>query len=180
MKKKPHLKNIVSLFLIILALWGLYCFIHFAYVASKEKPEDELVEDSYKYIDELNEKSDFGMELNSDSGLTEEEVRRYGGDYPYIMQLDNKETEYYCFRYPDQSAPMTVTQVQVLDQEYHVFGIRLGDTIEASGDILHDYGYEERDYPIDTAVKYVKGDLNVILYHEDNRINRIVVSISHD
>lgn len=181
MEKKPQLKNIAILFLIILGLWGLYCFIHFAYVASKEKPEDEMIEDSYAYIDELNENSNFGMELNSDCGLTEEEASQYGGDYPYTMQLDHKETEYYCFRYPDQSAPMTVTQIQVLDPEYHVFGIKLGDSIEASDDILCGYGYEEKDYPIDTAIKYAKGDLNVILYHdENNRINRIVVSISHD
>lgn len=61
MEKKPQLKNIVILFLIILAMWGLYCFIHFAYVASKEKPEDEMIEDSYAYIDELNENSDFNI-----------------------------------------------------------------------------------------------------------------------
>lgn len=34
MKKRPSLKNIIIILLIILAVWGLYCFIHFAIAAA--------------------------------------------------------------------------------------------------------------------------------------------------
>ena len=33
MKKRPSLKNIIIILLIILAVWGLYCFIYFAYIS---------------------------------------------------------------------------------------------------------------------------------------------------
>lgn len=32
--KKPSIKNIVIILLIVLVLFGIYCFAHFAYVAS--------------------------------------------------------------------------------------------------------------------------------------------------
>ena len=32
--KKPSIKNIIIILLIVLALFGIYCFAHFAYVAS--------------------------------------------------------------------------------------------------------------------------------------------------
>lgn len=32
--KKPSIKNIIIILLIVLVLFGIYCFAHFAYVAS--------------------------------------------------------------------------------------------------------------------------------------------------
>lgn len=135
---------------------------------------------SDKYIEELNDNSNLGIELNQDSGLTEEEAKRYHVDQPYVITLDGKFTEYYCFRYPDEEAPLTVTQISICDEEYDVFGVQLGDNIEDGIAILGDYGYREKDYPIDNAYKYTKGDINVILYYEEDVISRIVVSLYVD
>ena len=40
--------------------------------------------DPAEYIKELNDNSNLGMELNQDSGLTEEEAKQYGNDNPYV------------------------------------------------------------------------------------------------
>lgn len=145
---------------------------------TREKDAESVATD--QYIEELNNNSNLGIALNRDSGLTEEKAKRYNADQPYVITLDGKFIEYYCFRYPDEDAPLAITQISIHDEEYDVFGVGLGDNIEDSIAILCDYGYEEEDYPIDNACKYTKGDINVILYHEEETISRIVVSLAID
>lgn len=137
-------------------------------------------ESSDKYIEELNDNSNLGVELNQDSGLTVEEAKQYHVDQPYVITVDGKFTEYYCFRYPNNEAPLSITQISIGDEEYDVFGIHLGDNPEESIAVLSDWGYEEEDYPVDHAYKYIKGDINVILYYEEDIISRIVVSLAVD
>ena len=133
---------------------------------------------SAEYIKELNENSNLGMELNQDSGLTEKEAAEYGFDYPYTISLEDKDTNYYCFKYPYSDAPLSVTQIEVLDEEYDVFGVHLGDYLEDSTAIFKNYGYSETTYPLNDMYQYTKGDINIVLSTEENIIQRMVVSLS--
>ena len=133
---------------------------------------------SSEYIKELNDNSNLGMELNRDSGLTEEEAGQYGPDNPYTICIDDKETNYYCFKYPYSEAPLSVTQIEILDEEFDVYGIHLGDSLEDSMTILKDYGYNETTYPLNNMHQYTKGDINIILSFEEDIIQRIVVSLN--
>ena len=133
---------------------------------------------SSEYIKELNDNSNLGMELNKDSGLTEEEAGQYGPDHPYTIYIDDKETNYYCFKYPYSDAPLSVTQIEILDEEFDVYGIHLGDRLEDSMTILKDYGYNETTYPLNNMHQYTKGDINIILSFEEDIIQRIVVSLN--
>lgn len=133
---------------------------------------------SIEYMRELNDNSNLGMALNQDSGLTEEEAEQYGYDYPYVMYLDDKDTNYYCFKSPYSDAPLSVTQIEILDEELDVYGVHLGDSLEDSSIILKDYGYNETTYPLNNMHQYTKGDINIILSAEENIIQRMVVSLS--
>ncbi len=137
-------------------------------------------DNSEKYIQELNDNSNMGAELLQDSGLTEKEAKRYNADMPYIIYIDDKDTKYYCFRYPDEEAPLTITQIEIHDEEYDVFGIHLGDNVEDGIDILKDYGYKREDFPVNNTYLYTKGDVNVILDYEGDTITEIVASLSTD
>lgn len=120
------------------------------------------------------------MELNQDSGLTEEEAEKFNPDQPYVIYVDGKDTQYYCFRYPDENAPLSITQISILDEEYDVFGVHLGDNVDDSISILQDYVYKKNEYPPDNAYKYVKGDINIILVYEGDTITKITVSLNAD
>ena len=133
---------------------------------------------SLEYMRELNDNSNLGMALNQDSGLTEEEAEQYGYDHPYVMYLDDKDTNYYCFKSPYSEAPLSVTQIEILDEELDVYGVHLGDSLEESSTILKDYGYNETTYPLNNMYQYTKGDINIILSTEENIIQRMVVSLS--
>ena len=145
-----------------------------------EIPAETISDDasSSEYIKELNDNSNLGMELNKDSGLTEEEAGQYGPDHPYTIYIDDKETNYYCFKYPYSDAPLSVTQIEILDEEFDVYGIHLGDRLEDSMTILKDYGYNETTYPLNNMHQYTKGDINIILSFEEDIIQRIVVSLN--
>ncbi len=132
------------------------------------------------YIQELNDNSNFGIALNTDSGLTVKEAKKYGNDHPYVITFDDKESKYYCFKYPLSDVPLAITQIEICDKEYDVLGIHLGDNVEDGITILHGYGYEKEDFPVDNACKYVKGDINIILRYEGDAISRITVSLTAD
>ena len=132
---------------------------------------------SDEYIKELNDNSNLGMELNQDSGLSAKQAEQYGYDYPYVIYLDGKNTNYYCFKYPHSDAPLSVTQIEILDEEFDVYGIHLGDSLEDSITILKNYGYSETTYPLNNMSQYTKGDINIILSFEEDVIQRMVVSL---
>ena len=132
---------------------------------------------SPEYIKELNENSHLGMELNQDSGLTEKEAGQYGYDHPYVINHADKETNYYCFKSPYSEAPLSVTQIEILNEEFDVYGIHLGDSTENSSAILKSYGYIETTYPLNNMSQYTKGAVNIILGFEEDIIQRIVVSL---
>lgn len=146
--------------------------------APTETISDSADLSSIEYIKELNDNSNLGIALNQDSGLTEEEAEQYGPDYPYTINLDGKDTNYYCFKYPLSDAPLSVTQIEILDEEFDVYGIHLGDTLDDSITILKSCGYSETTYPLNNMNQYTKGDINIILSFEENTIQRIVVSLN--
>ena len=133
---------------------------------------------SIEYIQELNDHSNLGMELNQDSGLTEKEAAQYSYDNPYVMYLNDKDTNYYCFKSPYSDTPLSVTQIEILDEEFDVYGVHLGDSLEESSTILRDYGYNETTYPLNNMHQYTKGDINIIISFEKDIIQRIVVSLN--
>lgn len=130
------------------------------------------------YIQELNDNSNLGIALNKDSGLTVKEAKKYGNDHPYVITFDDKESKYYCFKYPLSDAPLAITQIEICDKEYDVLGIHLEDNVEDGITILQDYRYEKEDFPVDNAYKYVKGDINIILRYEGDAISKITVSLT--
>lgn len=146
--------------------------------APTETISDSADLSSIEYIKELNENSNLGIALNQDSGLTEDEAGQYGPDYPYTINLDEKDTNYYCFKYPLSDAPLSVTQIEILDEEFDVYGIHLGDSLEDSAIVLTNYGYNETTYPLNNMNQYTKGDINIIISFEEDIIQRIVVSLN--
>ena len=152
---------------------------------SELSTEEPTTTEDANYIDEenikeVNENSYMGIELNQDSGLSEEEASRYLADMPYIIYPEEGDTEYYCFRYPNFDAPLTVTQIEINDSKYNVFGINIGDDIVSSEQVLHGLGYKKQDYPVEDTNKYCKGDVLIFLHHDENTIERIVVSLKLD
>lgn len=149
-------------------------------ITTTQVPTETITDDdsSLEYIKELNDNSNLGIALNQDSGLTEEESKQYGPDYPYTIYLDDKDTNYYCFKYPLSDAPLSVTQIEILDEEFDVYGVHIGDSLKDSITILKSYGYSETTYPLNNMNQYTKGDINIILSFEEDTIQRIVVSLS--
>lgn len=149
---------------------------------TEENAADIVVteQSSEAFIEELNDNSNFGLALNQASGLSENEARQYHADQPYVITVEDQLTKYYCFRYPDVDAPLAITQIHILDQEYDVFGVHIGDDIEDGIAILCDYGYQEMDYPVEDTCQYAKGDVHVILEYEQEKITGIVVSLYAD
>lgn len=142
--------------------------------------ETNIVNDNYideANITELNNSSYMGMELNQDSGLSEEESKEYGKDYPYVMYPEDGDTKYYCFKYPNDEFPLTVTQIEIKDSEYNVFGISIGDDVDVSEGILQEKGYEKKEYSVKNTNKYSKGDVQILLQYKEKTIERIVVSL---
>lgn len=80
-------------------------------------------------------------------------------------------------KYPYSDAFLSVTQIEILDEEFHVYGVHLGDSLNDSTTRLKDYGYSENTYPLNNMYQYTKGDINIILSFEEDIIKRIVVSL---
>ncbi len=131
-------------------------------------------------IKEVNENSYMGIELNQDSGLSEEEASRYLADMPYIIYPEEGDTEYYCFRYPNFDAPLTVTQIEINDSKYHVFGISIGDDLAYAEEKLYDKGYKKEDFHVENTNLYSKGDVLIFLDYNELTIECIVVSLDLD
>ncbi|MBQ9935593.1 MAG: hypothetical protein IJO70_07095 [Lachnospiraceae bacterium] len=152
---------------------------------SEVSTEENTTTEDVNYIDEanikeVNDNSYMGIELNQDSGLSEEEAKMYGGEYPYIIYTEEGDTEYYCFRYPNYDAPLTVTQISIEDSKYNVFGISLGDDITNSEKILQEKGYTKTDYPVENSCLYIKGDVMILLYYDEATIEKIVVCLDFE
>ena len=128
-------------------------------------------------ISELNDNSYMGMELYQDSDLTDEESKECNGDFPYVMYPEEGNTRYYCFRYPNDEAPLSVTQIEIKDAEYNVFGICIGTDIASGEEVLRDNGYSKEEYAVENTYMYCKGDVQIILNYKDTIIDRIVVSL---
>ncbi|MBQ9935594.1 MAG: hypothetical protein IJO70_07100 [Lachnospiraceae bacterium] len=128
-------------------------------------------------IKEVNDNSYMGIELNQDSGLSEEESKRYSMDYPYTMYSEEGGAEYYCFRYPNNNFPLTVTYISIKDTKYNVFGIKVGDDIVSSEQILFVNGYRKQEFPDENSKCYSKGDVIIFLDYNETTIKRIEVSL---
>ena len=142
--------------------------------------ESNLMSNNYidiANISEFNDNSYMGMELYQDSGLTDEESKNYGGDFPYVICPEEGDIKYYCFRYPNDEAPLSVTQIQINDEEYNVFGICIGTDIASGEEKLRDNGYSKEQYDVENTYMYCKGDVQIILKYRDSIIERIVVSL---
>ncbi|MBE5953196.1 MAG: hypothetical protein E7257_03430 [Lachnospiraceae bacterium] len=149
---------------------------------SEVSTEETTATEDENYIDEanikeVNDNSYMGIELHQDSGLSEEKSKNYGMDCPYVMYPEEGDTKYYCFRYPNNEFPLTVTQISIKDSKYNVFGISIGDDITSAEGKLRDKGYEKEDNPPEGTYVYFKGDVLVFLHCKENTIERIVVSL---
>lgn len=174
-KKEAMRKTIIIITILMFALSG----------CSSNHNSGATTTENKNYIDEanikeVNDNSYMGMELNQDSGLSEEEAELYNSEYPYIIYPEEGDTEYYCFRYPNYDAPLTVTQIEINDAKYNVFGISIGDDIASSEQILFNYGYKKQDFPVENTNEYSKGDVVIFLDYKETTIESIVVSLDFE
>ena len=179
------MKKILILTLITFALTGCTSNDTATTTVSELSTEELTTTEDANYIDEanikeVNENSYMGIELNQDSGLSEEEAKLYGLDHPYTLYPEEGDTKYYCFRYPNDEFPLTVAQISIEDSKYNVFGISLGDDITSSEKKLQEKGYKKTDYPVKNSYLYFKGDVQILLYYDVTTIERIVVSLDFE
>jgi len=125
-------------------------------------------------VKELNENSILGMELLSFSGLSEKDARRYGGDYLYTIHSEDWHVEGVFFMYPYDSQEHRLTGIAIYSQEhlligtpteanedYNVFGIRIGDDLSSVQAVMAEYGYE-----YDETVESYRGDKTTTSYNK--------------
>lgn len=129
-------------------------------------------------VDEVNQNSDMGLLLNQDSGLTEDMQEFYG--LPYVILSEDNKTHANCFRYPYSSKYVTATQIVVNDEKYNVFGVKVGDKHDKMISTMKSYGYSECESYMEYCYRYVKGDVYVNFYYEDNCIYKITVTLDYD
>ncbi len=149
---------------------------------SELSTEEPTTTEDANYIDEenikeVNENSYMGIDLLQDSGLSEEKSKEYGMDYPYVIYPEEGDSKYYCFRYPNDEFPLTVTQISIKDLKFNVFGIAIGDDINSAEGKLREKGYEKKDNPPKGTYVYSKGDVIIFLHYEQTTITKIVVSL---
>jgi len=92
----------------------------------------------------MNSSSDLGMQYLQASRLTPEQARQFNDDQPELELTEDGSVVGYYFPYPKLDGDRLLTQVVIRGgDEYHVFGIHLGDDVETAASILEQRGYQE-------------------------------------
>ena len=91
----------------------------------------------------INQESDLGLEYLQFSTLTEEQASEYGDDHPEVKVSRDGYITGYFFDYPKKSDDRRLTQIEITDGEYHILGLKIGDSVDRAREILVQRGYKE-------------------------------------
>ena len=141
--------------------------------------ETVKLNDMIEIINEFNHNSDTGeIKLYQDCGWSEHAIQQYVADKPALHIAKDRTAQYYGFMYPKNSGRVCYTQLVLMDKKYHVFGIRVGDSIRDIADVMQGFGYSEQESKTpEESIVYTKEDLYVVFNYEQGVINDIVVNI---
>ena len=140
--------------------------------------ETVKLNDMIEIIDELNQNSDTGeIKLYQDCGWSEYEIQYYNLENPALHIARDNTARYYGFMYPENSGRVCYTQLVLKDKKYHVFGIKVGDTLSEAIKVVKGYGYSEESFPLENCVMYAKEDVHIFFDYEQENINEITVSL---
>ena len=137
MKVRNRLKRRYFLLVCLLTMIGLV-------ISGCDGKDMRRINKTLEEAKELNEISNLGLEYLELSGISGEQARKdYNNDQPELAGTDDGNVYGYFFRYPDKGGEIRLTQIRIINGDYHVFGIRLGDEIDSASDVLKERGYKE-------------------------------------
>ncbi|UWV47067.1 hypothetical protein N1236_00685 [Acetivibrio thermocellus] len=133
MKKAIAIIILTCLFLLL----GTLVFVKY-----KENASIKLVEKTIQEAQEINANSFMGMEYLEFAGLSEERAKYFNDDMPGSKVTDDGYVRGYYFKIPKDASDRRLTQININGGDYHVFGIRLGDSVEQAAEKLKQRGYK--------------------------------------
>jgi hypothetical protein len=173
-----------NIIVLIISFFILIFLVNCICKNTKKENEEKMYELTFEIAEHLNKNSKLPFTLLEMLNLPEEETKKYGPDYPYIVENDDNDVRAYYFNYPFNSNNLRLTQIEIKSSNYNIYGVKIGDDISSVEKIMKNNNFKIDNIPYyyeETNTKnYSKYHLEIyfITKEDSGKISEILVTIS--
>ncbi|MGC6767109.1 hypothetical protein ACYSNR_04965 [Enterococcus sp. LJL128] len=132
------------------------------YQKEQEQKEQAKIEQlTIEEVERVKAASDLGLDFFSTSTVSEEEAGQYGIDQPEMAFTEDQQVKGYYFSYPKEEKTTRLTQIVISSPSYHLFGLRVGDSMENLEVAMGKQGYKMLEPEEDGSLKFQKYEVYI-------------------